>query len=528
MKPTLDLLLQNASVRTMDPRRPAGTRIGVLHGRVVALDEQCEGWQAAETIDLSGGCVLPGFIDAHTHLQLSGQAMQSVSIEDCPSPESALKVISAAAAPRGADSWVEVGGYDHRRFGRHLTADELHRAGGGRRVWVRHLSCHASVVSTAVLEAAGDRAAGHADGLLEELDQDLVRDQRLPYGVEELAETISVAAERAADQGVTLCIDAGAGGQVGSLSAIDAASFLDLDLQGRLPVRMQLMPSIDALHRVLAPPSAPFTRGLDLGLRTGFGSHTLALSAMKVVLDGGMSVGTARMTEPFVGFDHPGSWRQDPAEMRAAIVDAHLAGWQVAVHAIGDAAMDLALDAIEEAQGRLARPDARHRIEHGGAIRDDHLPRIAGLGVAVVSQPSFVHAFGDGYAELLGPARTPWLYRGRSLLDHGIRLVGSTDRPLPGSPLRAIQTMADRTTSGGQVLAPDERTSVAEGLAAFTGAAAWVARRDHDLGRIAPGYRADLTFLAADPLTVKVSDIADIAVLGTAVGGRLRWVEQPA
>jgi predicted amidohydrolase YtcJ len=233
-----------------------------------------------------------------------------------------------------------------------------------------------------------------------------------------------------------------------------------------------------------------------------------------------MQVETARMTTPFEGTDNVGVWRQDPSEMLDAIVDGHRAGWQMALHAIGDAALDLAIEALEKAQATSPRTDARHRIEHGGVIRDDQLPRLAALGVAVVSQPSFLYDFGDAYAVQVGPQRTAWLYRGRSLLDHGIPLVGSTDRPLPGSPLRAIQTLVERTTIGGQVLAEDERIGVRNALEAFTANAAWALRREDRLGRLAERHLADVTLLAENPLRVHPSTIADIDVLGTVVDGR--------
>jgi predicted amidohydrolase YtcJ len=206
--------------------------------------------------------------------------------------------------------------------------------------------------------------------------------------------------------------------------------------------------------------------------------------------------------------------------MAQATIDGHCAGWQMALHAIGDAAVDLAIEAFEKAQARMPRADARHRIEHGGVIRDDQLERLARLGVTVVSQPSFIHDFGDRYADQLGPERTPWLYRGRSLLEAGVRLVGSTDRPLPGDPLRAIQTLVDRTCRTGQAICPEEAVSVQDALAAFTVDAAWLLRREDRLGRVAPGFLADLTVLAHNPLEIDVSGIADIPVLGTVVDGR--------
>lgn len=522
----LDLVLENADIVTMDPARPRACRVGVLHGRIVGLDEDLDGWEARERHDLAGACVLPGFIDAHTHLELTGQNLAAVDISGCESTDAALVVIADAARGLASDEWLEVGGYDQGVLGRHLTAQELDAASGGRKVWVRQISCHASVVSTAVLDQLDSELLTTPDadaGLFRELDQNAVIDQRLPYTVDEVARLARAAAEQARGQGITTCVDAGNGGEVGALSPVDAAAYLRLLESGQLPVRMQLMPSIDVLREMRTHELDGFRRALDLGVRSGFGSDWLGIAAQKVVLDGGMQVETARMSQPYEGTDNLGVWRQDPGFMVEATIDGHCAGWQMALHAIGDAAVDLAIEAFEKAQARLPRADARHRIEHGGVIRDDQLDRLSRLGVTVVSQPSFVYDFGDRYAAQLGTGRTSWLYRGQSLLDAGIRLVGSTDRPLPGDPLRAVQTMVDRTSSSGRIIAPQERVTVEAALSAFTVDAAWLLRREDRLGRVAPRFLADLTVLAHNPLEVDTSGIADINVLGTVVDGQTWW-----
>jgi predicted amidohydrolase YtcJ len=523
-RPVLDLLVENADIVTMDASRPEASRVGVLHGRIVGLDDDLDGWDAEERLDLDGTCVLPGFVDAHTHLELTGQTLAAVDISACATPAAALDLIAStvAFAPAG-DEWVEVSGYDHRVLGRHLTADELDRASRGRKVWVRQISGHASVVSTAVLDGVDPALRSGPDasqGLFKELDQSPVLAQRLPYPVDEVANLVVAAAERARAEGITTCVDAGNGGEVGALSPIDGAAYIAALESGRLPVRMQLMPSMDVLREVPNSQADGFRRGLDLGLRSGFGSDWLGIAAQKVVIDGGMQVETARMSRPYEGTVNVGVWRQDPQEMVDATVDGHRAGWQMALHAIGDAAVDLAIEAFEKAQAAWPRSDARHRIEHGGVVRDDQLGRLAALGVAMVSQPSFLFDFGDHYARQLGPDRTGWLYRGRSLLAHGIPLIGSTDRPLPGNPLRAVQTLVDRTSLGGQVLAPEERIGVHEALKAFTVNAAWVLRREDRLGRVSPRHLADLTLLARNPLKVATHEIAAIPVLGTVVDGR--------
>lgn len=201
-------------------------------------------------------------------------------------------------------------------------------------------------------------------------------------------------------------------------------------------------------------------------------------------------------------------------------MDGHLAGWQLAVHAIGDRAADLALDALERAQGLRPRPDARHRIEHAGLIRPDQLPRFAALGLSAVVQPNFLRYFGDDYAAVMGPERAPWMYRGRGFLDHGVTLVGSSDRPVTdGSPLRAVQFMVERASLSGRAIGPDEAIGVQEALYAYTVGGAHACRWDDRAGSLTPGKRADLVVLADDPTRVETSRIGDIEVLDTYVDG---------
>jgi predicted amidohydrolase YtcJ len=146
---------------------------------------------------------------------------------------------------------------------------------------------------------------------------------------------------------------------------------------------------------------------------------------------------------------------------------------------------------------------------------------LAALGITVVSQPSFIYDSGDDYARQLGPDRADHLYRGRALLDAGVRIVGSTDRPLPGSPLRAVQTLVERRTRSGALIGPKEGITVEEAFATVTTHAAWIAGMEDRLGAVRPGYLADLTLLGANPLTAEVGEIAEIPVLGTVVDGQV-------
>ncbi|MGI8881664.1 MAG: amidohydrolase family protein [Jatrophihabitans sp.] len=205
---------------------------------------------------------------------------------------------------------------------------------------------------------------------------------------------------------------------------MEALAYQDAIESGRFGLRAQLMVSIDTIRDVVAHPDDAVTSAFTLGLRTGFGSYRLSLGAVKAWLDGGMMARTAADLEILV-------------ETACA---AHAAGWQLALHAIGDRAIDVAIDIIETAQRRRPRADARHHIEHCGLVRPDQLDRLAAAAITVVTQPTFLCVSGDDYSAVMGPNRAGWVYRGRTYLDRGIPIAGSSDRPVAdGAPLRGIQ-----------------------------------------------------------------------------------------
>ncbi|MGH3673331.1 MAG: amidohydrolase, partial [Pseudonocardiaceae bacterium] len=513
------LRLRAATVLTMDPRHPVAREIGIWQGRVVALDEAAAALPARRTEDLGEVTVLPGFVDAHVHLAWTGLRSHATSIAPCCDAATVLATIGAAARQRPAGGWIDVVGYDQRCLGRHLNAAELDAAAPEHRVLVLHDSGHACVVNTAVLDQLPPGTA-HTGGVLTESGTAAVRAQRQPYPLSELVDAISAAAGECLTEGVTSVAEAGIGGGLISHSPIELAAYQQALEHGRLPIRVQVMVSTELLRPVEAHAEDAVARAMDLGLRTGLGDERLSIGALKIFTDGGMMARTAALTTPYCGADHTGQLYADPAGLTAAIVDGHRAGWQLAVHAIGDRAVDLTLDALQAAQRAHPRPQARHRIEHAGLVRPDQLPRCAALGVTAVVQPNFLWYLGDDYAEIMGPHRAPWLYRGRAFLDHGIRLAGSSDRPVtPGAPLRAIQCMVQRQTSSGRTVGPDEAITVEQALRAYTTDAAHACHAEDRVGSLTPGRLADAVVLAEDPRHADPDHIGDIKILATLVGG---------
>jgi predicted amidohydrolase YtcJ len=528
----LDTLITGASVITMDPQRPTAHTVGIWQGQILGLDQDVEYLPARRVVDLGGATVTPGFIDAHAHLVWTGIDAQAVSIAPCQDVDTVLEILAQAVRATPPGGWVEATGYDQRPLGRHLTRADLDRVADGRLLHLIHVSGHACVVSSEVIERFPSEArSGSADGVevdahgaptgvLTEDGTLYVRRLRRPYAPAELAQALAVAARICVAEGVTMCAEAGIGAnRVIGASNTALAGYQQAHADG-LPIRTQLMVISDELHPLPTHPEDEVRFALDLGLRTGIGDARLSVGAMKLWLDGGMMARTAALTEPYAGTDQSGELASDLDGLRATIIDAHLSGWQMALHAIGDRAVDFAIETLEEAQRLRPRPDARHRIEHCGLVRPDQLDRLAALGVIAVLQPRFLFEFGDDYAQIMGPDRADWMYRGRSLLDRGIRIAGSSDRPVScGAPLRAMQFMVERLSCSGQAIGPKEAVTVTEALAAYTRDAAYACQVEHLLGSIAPGKRADLTVLAQDPREVPAEQIGDIEILATVVDG---------
>lgn len=523
-----DALFVNARVITMDPARPSAERFAVWKGRILGLDEEVDGLRAHRTVDLEGRTVVPGFVDAHTHLGWTGMRSISLNVRDERTKEGVLARITEEARSGSGGGLIEVTGYDQRDIGgAHVTAEELDRAAPGRAVWVKHMSGHLSVVNAAALAEADDRErverALAAEGLLLEEEQELVSDLVLPYPIELLERALSIAGRQCLEDGVTACVDAGIGAGLASLSALELAAYQRLRERGELPVRVKLMPFHGVLHEVDGHPEDGMAAGIDLGITEGFGDERLVLGPVKFWFDGGMMARTAAFTHPYAGSENLGLLTDDAETRSRQVVAAHVSGWNVAIHAIGDAAIDAAIDALRAAAEAMPRDDARHRIEHGAVIREDQLAALRDLGVTIVAQPCFLWTSGDDFAEIMGAERTLQLYRGRSIVDAGIPYVASTDRPHVGTPLRAVQVLVERKSSTGRPLAPAEALTADEALRAFTITAAKVAGWDHAIGSLEPGKLADFVVLGADPRTVAPGEIGDIAVHRTYIEGDLVW-----
>jgi predicted amidohydrolase YtcJ len=258
----------------------------------------------------------------------------------------------------------------------------------------------------------------------------------------------------------------------------------------------------------------------EAGLKTGFGDDRLRLGGIKMVADGAIASRTAYLSEPYEGSeDDHGILAMSVPELEPLVMDIHKAGFQVCIHANGDATIDMVLNAYQKAQDAFPREDTRHRIEHCTVVNPDILRRMKALGCVATPFCTYVFHHGEKM-QFYGERRLQWMFAQRSFLDHGIIATGATDYPPgPYEPLMGIQSCVTRTDSEGNVWGPDQKISVEEALRIYTMHSAYAGFEEDIKGSIQVGKLADLVVLGQDPTEIDPFGIKDIPVEQTIVGG---------
>ncbi|MDJ1370756.1 amidohydrolase [Gulosibacter molinativorax] len=547
----LDLLVTAERILTLeadaDGQPRVATRMGLMGDRIVGFDADLDGLEARRTEEFPGRTIVPGFIDAHCHTTWWGLGLNGAPVGEARGLDEFYEVLRAEVAKLGddEDAWVYGIGFSESHHGGLVpdlaTVDEIT---GTRPMYIRNASGHSALANTATLRRIGAFEPGFQDpeggvvvrdasgaftGLVEETAQELLQSLILPYPIEQIVAALDAATLKYAEQGITSFTEAGIGGGWIGHSPVEMAAYQAAREQGKLHARAQLMPAMDAVVPLTGNDrdfaGSGSAAGLSLGIRTGFGDEQLSLGPVKVFTDGSLLGGTAAVTESFCGHDHNvGYLLSSPEELREQIRCVYRAGWAIAAHAIGDAAIDLALDVIEECQNEYGTIHAASgeripsRIEHFGITRQDQVERAGRLGVAVAPQYGFIHTFGELMVSRVGEGRRDLLYRGRSLRDAGVIVAGSSDSPVVDNNVRrAMQAAVDRRGSDGSVIGSREGLSREEALRLYTEWAAEATGQLSNRGTLAVGKLADFVVLDSSPL--EAEDLGALEVLATFVGG---------
>ncbi len=294
--------------------------------------------------------------------------------------------------------------------------------------------------------------------------------------------------------------------------------------QGELALRVQMLIRGIESH-------TPLEHVVALGLKQGLGDEWLKIGGIKMSVDGACAWRNAATYDPYPGEpDNCGIVRIPQEELDEKVLACHLAGLRVAIHAIGQKAVDMALQAIEKALEARPDPGHRHRIEHAYLPAPaGQLERMRRLGVIASPQPSFIWGFGDAWVDIWGKEHLETVMPMRTLLDLGIRTMGSTDYPcVPIRPLLTVQSAVTRRTRAGEVLGPREAIGLHEALLLQTRGAAYGGYEERVKGSIELGKLADLVVLSQDPYSVPAEEIGSIQVDATVLGGELVFQREAA
>lgn len=511
---------------------PAFATVGEWIAAAGTVEELRARFPEAPVHDFGDRTVVPGFNDAHQHPTSMAEAMLHVDL----SPERVRTHEQLEAALRGraaelpSGAWLIGARYDHGKTtgGTVIKRQDLDRICSDRPVMVTHIASHWAVFNSAALSAAGldddseppaggaygRDAEGRLDGVLYEQAMMHLRSSPAPgrapvVPVSPLADRIEALGRYQRmmhSAGITSVGDAAvAGDGLDLLQAADAAGTLTL--------------RVNALLLYTAVPGME-----SIGLRTGLGGTRLRIGGVKALVDGAVAGGTCLLEEPYEGTCEHGIQAMSEAELHDVVRRVHGSGGTVCVHANGDRAIRLVLDAVEAAQAADPRPGTRHRIEHCSLVDDTILRRIAALGMVTVPFGSYVAFHGDKLTGWYGAKRLERMFAHRDLLDAGIPTAGSSDYPCgPYEPLLGLQSCVTRQTADGTVLGGNQRITAGEALALYTTGAAYAAGEETVKGRLTPGMLADFTVLDEDPLTADPQRLAAIGVSETWVGAQQVW-----
>jgi predicted amidohydrolase YtcJ len=518
-------------IYTNDPQNPWATAMAVREGKIACVGGieqimlECGGsGEDAESVQLGGHFVMPGFNDAHVHLGSAGANMLAVRLNGAASIEELQKRLAEAVAAHKEGEWITGSGWDHTLWPdkKFPNKQQLDAVAPKNPVLLTHISGHVAVANSLALKLSEitkdtpnpkggqfERGPdGELTGMLEEGPAIRLVEQNVPDpSPEQRRRGIQMVLEDVAKNGVTSVQD--------NSEWEDFLVYRDLKEEGKLTVRIT-----EWLH---------FTTALgELQNQRSEGGVTdpwLKTGALKMVTDGALGSRTAAMLAPYS--DDPstsGMMIMEPDKLRQMAIERDKAGFQIAFHAIGDRANRVALDVFEAVAKANGPRDRRDRIEHAQVVAPDDFPRFAKLNVIASMQPSHQTTDMRWAEQRLGPDRVKGAYAWATMQKLGVHLAFGTDYPVePISPFRGLHAcvtreLPDGGPSGGWQ--PQEKISFDDCLRAYTIGSAYAQFEEGKKGQLKVGQFADFLILSQDLTKAAPADYTKIEVLRTVVGGR--------
>jgi predicted amidohydrolase YtcJ len=518
-------LLYNACIYTLNPAAPSGSALIADRGEILAVggDELLD--SRAEKFDLGGRVVLPGLTDAHIHLQHYALGLQKIDCETATLEECLRRVAERVKTAKDGE-WILGHGWNQNEWAAWPHASDLDALAPNHPVYLTAKSLHAAWANTAALKLAGITSStpnpengeiqrdehGQPTGILLETAMELVSAKIPQPSIAAVAESIRAAQPILWKMGLTGVHDFDRRACFMALQQLHARGELKLRVVKNIPV--------DDLDHACA-----------LGLRSGFGDDWLRIGSVKAFMDGALGPRTAAMFQPYLNEnENRGILNMDSEHLFDIARRATDAGLAMSVHAIGDRANHEVLDAYEglrRYERDLGLPPLRHRIEHVQILHADDAARLAELDIIASMQP--IHATSDMFmADRYWGERVRLAYAWRTQLAHGARLAFGSDAPVESpNPFLGLHAAVTRQRPDGSPASegwiPEEKLTVREAVEAYTIGAAYAAGAESRLGRLMPGYLADLIVLERDPFVCPAEELLTMQSSATMVGGEWVW-----
>jgi len=538
-------LLYNARIYTQNPAQPFASAIAIDRERIAAVgsaDELFNRFTRAQPENMDGRFIFPGLTDAHIHLQHYALSLQKIDCET-DTKEECLRRVAERAKHAKPGEWILGHGWNQNTWlpspggrgaggegksgeGGFPHASDLDAIAPNNPVYLTAKSLHAGWVNTAAMRLANITsqtadppngqiqrdAHGAPTGILLEAAMSLVSGVLPDPTPEQIASAIEQAQPILWKMGLTGVHDFDRRDSFMALQILHAHARLKLRVLKNLPVEL-----LDQAH--------------ELGLRGGFGDDLLRIGNIKVFMDGALGPHTAAMFQPYLGEENNrGILNMDGEELFEHGRKAAALGLGITVHAIGDRANHEVLNACEqlrryERENRL--PHLRHRIEHVQVLHPNDLARLGALDIIASMQP--IHAISDMKMadDYWGAERARYAYAWRTQLDNGARLAFGSDAPVDSpNPFWGLHAAVTRRRADGSPSAegwyPEQKLTLPQAWEAYTLGPAYAAWMDNRLGRLAPGFLADLIVLEKDPFNCNPDELLSMQSSATMVNGE--WV----
>ncbi|MFC4310311.1 amidohydrolase [Steroidobacter flavus] len=538
-----DIVLKNGHIYTVDPASPSATWIAVSGGKIAALGSG-EATSAligpnTRVVDLQGRLVLPAFHDAHTHPVWGGLSHAGCNLYDGNSPEDYQKILAKCAADEPGDGWIYGSGWKDGLFPPDGVPDKkvLDAVVSNRPVAFTNVGGHGIWVNSKALEVAGitrdtkDPPNGRIDrdkkgepiGSFQEAAVELIVSKLPPPSDKAREQALGYARDYFNSNGIVGWHDALvpiSGDEPGqAIPPGVPQTYAEMAKNGTLKGHVRLALAWDKKRGVEQIPDL-------IAAAEKLAAAGVPARSVKFLLDGVPAQRTAALIEPYS--DMPGfkgDLHIDPAVLKDAVTQLDAADFQIHIHAIGDQAVRTSLDAFTAAREKNGAKDHRHLLSHVNLIAKDDLPRFKDLGVVVVFQPLW--ACMDDYMVLVrdrvGPARMEHMYPVMSLLKAGGKVAYGSDWPVASAnPLEGIEVALTRLapgSTGGELLAPDERVTLEQAIESYTIDSAYAMHLEDRSGSLVAGKSADLVVLDQDLFKIPANQIAKTKVLLTMFAG---------